>query len=91
MATVFLASGAGGAQNAVSPLVVSDDADGLVGVGRPGDWPLRHNLPQCEDVRAGVRQVPVVLKYAGLVSEVRRFGKWRVYCTETKRQTSFTH
>jgi len=51
--------------------VVSYDADGLVRVGHPRDGPLGHNLPQGEDVRAGVARVDMVLEHARLVSEVR--------------------
>ena len=53
-----------------SPLIVSDDANGLVGVRRPGDRSLHHDLSKGEDVRPGVGEVHVVLEHARLVGEV---------------------
>lgn len=56
-----------------SPLVVSNDADGLVCIRRPGDWSLGDHLAHGEEVGARVCQVHVVLKYACLVGKVGRF------------------
>lgn len=61
-----------------SPVIISDDADGLVGVRRPRDWPLGDHLPQGEDVGSRVAHVDEVLKHPRLVGEVRRFREGRV-------------
>lgn len=62
----------------VSPVIISDDADGLVGVCHPRDWPLGDHLPQGEDVGSRVTHVDEVLKDTRLVSEVRSLGESRV-------------
>lgn len=67
-----------GDRASASPVIISDDADGLVGVGHPRDWPLGDHLPQGEDVGSRVAHVDEVLKHPRLVGKVRSLREGRV-------------
>lgn len=61
-----------------TPAIISDDADGLICICRPRDWPLSEHLTQRVTVSAGVRQVREVFEHSGLIGKVRRLGELRL-------------